>query len=249
MKIDKQALRFALLSLPVGIASSLYLGLANEELMRSQGFTGSIAVIVLLSIVQVALVYTFGLGYIGHRLASRVFLMRPLQLDMKKTVFALSLGFAGAFIMLSDLVVFAPLIPQIDAAYADLSFDPLALLFAMLYGGVIEEIMLRLFFLSLLVFLFDLIARRSKRNLQIPRSWYHVANLIAALLFALGHLPATQVAFGGLTALLVIRALVLNGVLGYLFGWLYLTKGIQYAMLAHASTHLFNQALLHLIIL
>jgi hypothetical protein len=48
MKIDRQALRFALILLPVGIAPSLYLGLANEDLMRSQGFAGPTVVIVLL---------------------------------------------------------------------------------------------------------------------------------------------------------------------------------------------------------
>lgn len=249
MKIDRQALRFALILLPVGIASSLYLGLANEDLMRSQGFAGPTVVIVLLSMLQVAVVYTFGLGYIGHRLATRVSLMRPLRFGHRTTVVALMSGFAGALIMLSDLFVFAPHIPQIAAAYSEGSFNPWGLLFAMLYGGVIEEIMLRLFFLSLLVFFFDLLGKRSKRELPIPAWWYHVANLVAALLFALGHLPATQVAFGELTALLVIRSLVLNGVLGYLFGWLYIRKGIQYAMLAHATTHLFNQALLHLFIL
>jgi hypothetical protein len=49
--------------------------------------------------------------------------------------------------------------------------------------------------------------------------------------------------------LLVIRSLVLNGVLGYLFGWLYNPQRNPIRKLAHATTHLFNQALLHLFIL
>lgn len=249
MKINSQALRFALMFLPVGIATSLYLGLANENLMRSQGFAGSTTTIVLLSIVQVALVYTFGLGYIGHRLASRVFLMRPMRFERKATAMTILLGFIAALVMLSDIVVFAPYIAQVESAYKGGSFNLVALLVAMLYGGVIEEIMLRLFFLSFLVFIFDLVSKRSKHSLEIPRSWYHMANLVAALLFALGHLPATQVAFGELTVLLVIRSLVLNGVLGYLFGWIYIRKGIHHAMLAHALTHVFNQAILYLVIL
>jgi hypothetical protein len=61
---------------------------------------------------------------------------------------------------------------------------------------VIEVIMLRLFFLSLLVFFFDLLGKRSKRELPFPGGGTTWRTMVAALLFALGHLPATQVAFG-----------------------------------------------------
>jgi membrane protease YdiL (CAAX protease family) len=68
----------------------------------------------------------------------------------------------------------------------------------MLYGGIIEEIMLRFFFLSLLVFMLDF-GRRTRAQKPIPAWFYLIANLIAALLFALGHLPATKMAFGEIT--------------------------------------------------
>ncbi len=139
-------------------------------------------------------------------------------------------------------------IPQVQASYSPDSFSLIALLFSMLYGGILEEIMLRLFFLSLLVFILDLVFGKTEQGLEIPKAFYLIANLIAAILFALGHLPATQATFGSLSGMLVLRSLVLNGVLGYLFGWVYIKWGIQYAMITHALTHLFFQTLLFLFI-
>ncbi|HCU30069.1 MAG TPA: abortive phage infection protein [Sphaerochaeta sp.] len=151
--------------------------------------------------------------------------------------------------MISDYYLFAPRIAQVQAAYTKESFTLISLLFSMLYGGIIEEIMLRFFFLSLLVLILDMTRGGNRGNKPIP-AWFHLlANFIAALIFALGHLPATKMAFGEITSLLLVRTLLLNGVLGFVFGLLYWKKGLQYAMLAHALTHLFNQAIFRFIIL
>jgi len=61
---------------------------------------------------------------------------------------------------------------------------------------------------------------------------YWPAILLAALLFGLGHLPATK-AIMPLTPLIVARALLLNGIAGIAFGWLYWQYGLVGAMLAH----------------
>jgi hypothetical protein len=58
--------------------------------------------------------------------------------------------------------------------------------------------------------------------------------VVAAALFAVGHLPATA-ALLPLTPLVVVRALVLNGLSGLVFGWLTWKRGILAAMLAHFS--------------
>ena len=44
-----------------------------------------------------------------------------------------------------------------------------------------------------------------------------------------------------LTPLLVVRALVLNGVAGVAFGYLYWRQGLEAAMLGHISAHLVMQ--------
>ena len=60
------------------------------------------------------------------------------------------------------------------------------------------------------------------------------AIVITALLFGAGHLPTTA-AMLPLTPLVIARALLLNGIGGIVFGWLYWKRGLLAAMLAHFS--------------
>ena len=54
------------------------------------------------------------------------------------------------------------------------------------------------------------------------------------VVFGAGHLPTTATVLS-LTPLLIARALVLNGIGGIVFGWLYWKRGLLAAMLAHFS--------------
>ena len=119
-------------------------------------------------------------------------------------------------------------------------------LLASLYGGITEELMLRLFGMTFIVWLLAKITRKNKSN--IPNSFYYVAIFIAAIIFGLGHLPATMEVFGELSSILVIRALVLNGLLSLWFGYLYWKKGLEYAMIAHISADIFIHVLFALIV-
>jgi len=58
--------------------------------------------------------------------------------------------------------------------------------------------------------------------------------ILAAIFFGLGHLPATA-QMTKLTGIIIIRAIVLNGILGTTFGWLYWKKGLESAIIAHFS--------------
>lgn len=49
--------------------------------------------------------------------------------------------------------------------------------------------------------------------------------------FGAGHLPAV-VALAPLTTVVVVRALLLNGIAGVSFGWLYWRRGLLAAMVA-----------------
>ena len=49
-----------------------------------------------------------------------------------------------------------------------------------------------------------------------------------------GHLPAAD-RLWGLEPVVVLRTLLLNGMAGVAFGWLYWKRGIEMAMLAHFS--------------
>ena len=104
---------------------------------------------------------------------------------------------------------------------------------ASFYGGITEEILFRLFFLSLLIWLFRLLLKEKYKRYQIPVFW--TANILIAVLFGLGHLPATVASGLPLNAFIITRAIVLNGIGGIVFGWLYWRNGLEGAMAAHFS--------------
>ena len=103
---------------------------------------------------------------------------------------------------------------------------------ASFYGGIDEELLLRLFVMSLLSWLGHFVSKKPDGTPTTAVFW--VANVLAAVLFGLGHLPATA-ALVPLTPLVVVRAVVLNGVAGIAFGYLYFTRGLESAMISHFS--------------
>ena len=76
---------------------------------------------------------------------------------------------------------------------------------------------------------------------------FWTANVVAALLFGLGHLPATA-ALVPLTGIVIVRAVALNGIAGIVFGHLYWTRGLEAAMLAHFSADIVLHALAPLVL-
>jgi membrane protease YdiL (CAAX protease family) len=110
---------------------------------------------------------------------------------------------------------------------------------SILYGGIIEEILMRLFVMSLIAFLISKIF--FKKCEDIPAKVFVIANIVAALLFAAGHLPATLVTFGELSPVLLFRCFLFNGGFGMLFGWLYRKHGLHYAMLSHMTAHIVSK--------
>ena len=115
---------------------------------------------------------------------------------------------------------------------------------ASFYGGIGEEIQLRLFFMSLLAWLGSFISRTSEGKPSKAIFW--IANILAAVLFGVGHFQAVAL-FVPLTALVIFRTLLLNGVGGVIFGWLYQSRGLESAMIAHFSADLVLHVLLVLL--
>ena len=156
-------------------------------------------------------------------------------------------GTIGTVVILAlEFLVFQPAVRhQSPAAAAALSLwnQPAAWkgLLASFFGGIDEEIELRLFALSLLLWLVRLILRNPAGRPTAAAFW--IANTLAALLFGLGHLPAYSL-LAPLTPVIVARAVVLNGLLGLAFGYLYWKRGLESAMLSHFSADL----LLHVIL-
>lgn len=108
---------------------------------------------------------------------------------------------------------------------------PLYGFLAALSAGINEETLYRLFGLSLLAWLGGLLLHDSGGRPKPIVFW--TANILFALAFGAAHLSA-QTAIGlPLNSLVVAATLVLNGIGGLLFGWLFWKFGLESAMLGH----------------
>ena len=194
-------------------------------------------VIAVLSALQTGVLLII-LNWIGLLLAERVGLnsaianalvnrTRMPAVSKPHVVLAVITGIIGGGMILALDRAFSPLMPaakqNIDL---NISFWKRAL--ATLYGGITEELLIRLFLMTSIIWLIHAFTR----NTRPSASAYWTGIIIATLLFGLGHLPATANIWP-LTGVVISRALILNGLLGTLFGYLYWKAGLEYAMLAH----------------
>lgn len=109
---------------------------------------------------------------------------------------------------------------------------PVAGFFGAIGAGIREELWLRLGLMTLFVWAGARLARQEKPG--PPVVW--VANLLATLAFGAMHLPQAQGLFGGhLPGSAIAYVLLLNGLGGLVFGWLYWRRGLLAAMVAHFS--------------
>jgi len=148
---------------------------------------------------------------------------------------------AGLAIVIADLLLWAP---RMKEELLRAGLDPALLqpawwkgLLASFYGGFDEELLTRLFLLSLFAWLGAKLTR--VQTGQRPGAvvlW--TANVLAALLFGAGHLPSVKAMGLSIDAMMVTRTLALNGVAGLAFGWLYVSAGLEAAMIAHFSADL-----------
>ena len=113
-------------------------------------------------------------------------------------------------------------------------------LLASFYGAINEEVFLRLFLFTLIYFLFGKIFRVDLRN-RIIILW--MTNVIVAIIFGLGHLPAAY-KLAMPSSFETFRVLLLNGIPGIFFGWLYWSRGLWAAMTGHFTADLIVHVIL-----
>ena len=239
-KYWKTLLFFALVGLTGGFFTGLYLldsyPVHIQQEILSQGITP--AVLGLVTSVQSA-GYGLVLGAIGIILGKKTGLWKDETAITKKplmiTIVISVIG--GLALILPDLLFFGKHSQAIMDSYAVKPTVPY-MIAAVLYGGVIEEVMLRLFFLSGIAFMLHKFFDR--KSPKPGTGILTAANVMAAILFATGHLPATAVMMG-ITPMILVRCFLLNGGFGLLFGWLYRKYGLRYAMLAHAGCHIVSK--------
>jgi len=160
------------------------------------------------------------------------------------------LGVLGSILVIGlDSLVFMPkLMAELGDKAASINKEALQPaawkgLLASFYGGIDEEVLLRLGLMSVLVWLGRFISKTEDGCPTLAVLW--IANILAAVLFGLGHLPATAALFP-ITPLVVMRAIVLNGFVGVVAGYLYYKYGLEAAMISHFSADIVLHVILAL---
>ena len=239
----KKPLLFALAMAPIGAVAGYFtilyqLDFMGDDMIRDAVTQlGSIEALIAVYIVQ-TVGYALFCGFIGYLLGEKLGLMRPLRLEKRALLITLGLSLAGGILFSLDYWTFGAWIPGVREA-TDLTLSVHVVLASVLYGGVIEELLLRLFLMSLIAFLLWKLFFRKRET--APTGVIIAANILAAILFAAWHLPATAMLLGQITPLLLFRCFLLNGGFGLLLGWIYRKFGIQYAMLSHATLHMVSK--------
>ncbi len=150
----------------------------------------------------------------AHRLPSTLLLAALVATAVAALDLALRAGFASAYGAL----------PRLDDVPAP------ARLAALLYGGITEELVMRFGLMSAITAVgVRLLGRR-------PPALVATAILVSALFFGMAHLPAV-LTLAPSEGVILARTIGLNAVLGVLYGWLYATRNLEHAMLAHVATH------------
>jgi hypothetical protein len=195
---------------------------------------GSSALVIGVAALQTA-VLTILCSLLGLRMAERVALDTTVRIAMPGVWVALLTATGVAVVIVgSDAWIFAPYLPTVAAT----PMTWLGLASSVLYGGIIEEVLMRLGVMTLMVWVLWKISG------ALSPWMYIVAIGVSALLFAAGHLPITFQLLcqpGSDCTPLVVRALLLNGIGGVGFGYLYWRHGLGAAMLAHMLTHVLMQ--------
>lgn len=102
----------------------------------------------------------------------------------------------------------------------------------LLYGGIVEEVMVRWGLMGVLAWLGTVVVGATTAAVV----W--VAIVVSGVLFGLGHLPSHFAAGCKKSPLFISAAIVLNLWLSLVFGWLFWQYGLLAAMLGHMLFHL-----------
>ena len=243
MKRFRKPLLFAISLLPFAVLGAYFAALYQLDFLDEATLTqvmeqlGSTGAFIAVYMVQIAL-YVLVMGSVGCLLAEKLGLMKPIRFEKTALIKTLPLCVLAGALFSLDYWTFGAWIPGVREA-TDITLSLHVVMASVLYGGIVEEIMMRLFLMSLLAWLgWKLFFRRHEKP---PVAVIGAANVIAALLFAAGHLPATVMIFGSLTPLILLRCFLLNGGFGLFFGWLYRRYGIHYAILGHMMAHMVSK--------
>ena len=244
----KTLLFFAIIGLLGGFFTGLYLLDSYPEDIKQQliqevnsAELSQIPVDVLLGVVTAiqSAIYGIVFGGFGIIIAKKIGLWKDEKhITKMHLIISIVIAFIGGLaLILPDTLFFSKYSDAIKNSYL-VKPTITYILASITYGAVIEEVMLRLFLMSLIAYLLN---RILKKNCDCSNdAILIIANVISAILFAAGHLPATLMLIGN-SPLILFRCFLLNGGLGLLFGYLYRKYGLRYAMIAHGGCHIVSK--------
>src|SRR5690625_2616939 len=196
-----------------------------------------------------ALIQPFLLGiiaiYFGHRYASRIRLRsliteaveknEEIKTNQQKYTLKDSIPFIVVFAMGLTLiylgfdVIFQNALP--DFYQPNFSIPNTSqILSSLLYQGVGEEMLLRWGVMTAIIYVF------SSRGRELNQWVYIIGIVFTAILYAFAQYN-TGSAFTDFNFILVLRVLLLSGLEGILFGWLYYKFHFEAAVLSHVLTN------------
>ena len=222
-----------------------YDALSQEVLkqMQEQNITKELLAISTMN--QYGIIYGVVLATIGIIISKKVNLWKKFNFNKKAIITTIIITILAAFLLFpGDKLIFGSFNNWINDQY-QVKPTIYKILGGLLVGGIIEEVMMRLFLMSLCVLIISKIFYKDKK--EIPVKVYVIANIISAFLFALEHIPSTM-SMTTLTPLLIVRCFLFNGGIGLGFGYLYRKYGIEYAMISHGFSHLLADILMMIFI-
>ena len=237
-EIIKNNLKYVIFLLLSGLIGGYFVGvylvqiLPTEYIQEGLSQVSSLEIIYLISGIQYS-GYALVLGLIGKYLAKKIGLWRKIEFSRILVIKLIIASIVAGILLIGvDFFLFGNLCEPIKASYNE---KPTIenFLGSIICGGVVEEIMLRLFFMTLAALLIQKLLKREAISDKI----LIIANFVSAVMFAFGHIPMTEILFG-LTPVTIIRGFLMNGSFGLLFGRFYRKHGIHSAMIVHAGTHI-----------
>ena len=250
----KKSIKGLLIYLLVGIIAMFFLYLLVlstlstnptqlEQLSEMTGISGPPEILALLTVIPnfILLIIALVIGFFtAHKVGLKSVIIHPNAREKSKSEWikgiklAIILGSITGVVLKGFDYLFQPFLP--DSVIETLQpYNALHFISALLYGGVVEELLMRFGVMSLLVLIFWKLFDRTSEK---PSNWVFVLSIfISALLFALGHYDATA-NMTELTTLIWFRMIFYNGLAGLFFGWIYWKRNLELAMLAHMFAHI-----------
>jgi hypothetical protein len=147
---------------------------------------------------------------------------------------------AGGLLLLLSQYIFGPWmdasIAAAGIAVPDVRWSPGEGLLASIGAALNEEVWLRLFLMNGLAWFGGLLLGRKTGRPAMAPFW--AANILSTLVFGALHISNIVVIGMPVDVVTVTSTLVLNGIIGLLFGWLYWRYGLESAIASHFTADL-----------